>query len=308
MDRPSRIDRRTLARHIAADVDQVAPLLARILLVRAVWSIRHHRNDHSLWVAKDMACDCREELKRARATTRELARALVPDHDVDHDLTAAITGTDWLSAAISREGAAYSDYQLATDPDITIDKQRAGELAERWQDRRDAVHDALRGLPKDLGSGKVGSLLLDRALDRVFKRGLYYLTRHYMFSQEPERAWRRRVAGVLHDAACVRLARGNAAATGDLADNVRDGLRTLDYTAPSSWARQAASRLEEIAIPVFTGQAPLTAGKVTTIRLTALCLAGEVEAARIAAAGDPFRGIVMGITLMERDTAGESDP
>lgn len=238
----SGVDRGRLACRITTDVDRLAPLLARILLVRAVWNIRHHCGGHSLWVARDMASDCREELKAAGATTRVLARALVPDHDVDHDLTTAIAGADRLSAAMTREGNTYSDYHQATDPDTYIDQQRAGELWKQWQEQKDHVNDALRGLPTDLGSGKTGSMLLDRALDRVFERGLCYEIRHSLFSGAPERAWRRRVAGVLCDAARVRQVRGNATATcGDLADSLRAGRRALDDTAPQ---RLGAARRE----------------------------------------------------------------
>ncbi|TDE59715.1 hypothetical protein E1295_02160 [Nonomuraea mesophila] len=80
-----------------------------------------------------------------------------------------------------------------------------------------------------------------RALLRVFDRGLYHWIRHHTFSREPERAWRRRITGVLHRAACVRQVQSNAAA-------------------------------------------------------------GEIEAR---AAGDTYRGILVGITLIERDNAGE---
>ncbi|MFG2091502.1 MULTISPECIES: hypothetical protein [unclassified Spirillospora] len=301
MDRPSAIDRRTLARHIAGDVDRVAPLLARLLVIRAIWNIRHRRGDHSLWVAQDMAADCREELRAAGTTTRNLARALVPDHDVDHDLTTAITGADRLSTAIRSERDAYADYHLATDPD-SLDKQRAAEMGRRWQEKQDHAGEALRGLPGDLGRGEAGSLLLDRALDRVFERGPYYQARHYLFSREPERAWRRRVAGVLHDEASTAMVRGSRAATGDLAADLRHGCRALGDTAPSAWAGQAAGRLEHIAIPVFTGTKPLTPDKVTAIRLLALCLTCELETDRPSAAGDPFRVVVAGITSMERDT------
>jgi hypothetical protein len=302
MDVPSGIDRQALARHIAADVDRAAPLLARILLVRAVSDLRHHRGGHALWVAKDMAADCGAELQTAGATTRELARALVPGHDADRDLTPAIAATRQLSHAISGEDAAYARYSMATDPDISIDKKRARELGNAWDEHREHLREARQGMPAGLGSGKTGSVLLDRALDRVFNRGMYYQARHYLFSREPERQWRHRVAGVLHAAACAELDRGNAAAIGDLAVNIADGRRALDGTAPSAWARQAVSRLEAIASPVFAQQEPLTPRKATAIRLLALCLAREAEASRAPTPGTPFRAVAIGITLLERDT------
>ncbi|MFD9944851.1 hypothetical protein ACFWYW_39555 [Nonomuraea sp. NPDC059023] len=306
MDRPSGFGRRTLAHHIAADVDRAAPLLARILLIRAIWNIRHHRGEHGLWVAGDMVDDCRSELERASTTTRDLARALVPDHDVDRDLTAATDAVDRLRAATRRAGNAHSAFSLAADPDICHDEQRIGDLAAQWHDERDHAVDAVQGLPDDLGIGEVGSRLLERALDRVFRRSLYYEIGHHMFSQAPERAWRRRVAGVLCKAARVRPARCQAAATGDLASKIRDGRKVLDSMTARSWARHAARRLEGIAIPVFTGQQPLTAVKATAIRLTALCLADEFVPGRNSAPDDPFGDIMIRITMMEREAATAS--
>jgi hypothetical protein len=305
MDRPGVIDRGALAARLSDDVDRAAPLLARLLLVRAVWNIHHHYGDHALWVAQDMAVDCGEDLEEAGVAARELARVLAPDHGIDRDLTAAVDGARQLSRAIRRENDAYARYSLATDPDIPIDQERAGRLYGEWDEQRGSVRDASRGLPADLGSGETGSLLLDGALGRVFKRGLYYHARHYLLSAHPERAWRGRVADVLHRAARVRLDRGNAAATGDLTRNIREGRRELDAASPSAWARQAATRLEETAVPVLTEEAPATANRIAAIRLAALCLAYEADAARVPAAGDPFRGIVAGITLLERDGAFE---
>ncbi|WP_433323197.1 hypothetical protein [Spirillospora sp. CA-294931] len=300
MDAPSGIDRRALAHHIVADVDRAAPLLARILLERAVWNIRRDNGGHSLGVAKDMADDCGAELQAAGATTRELARALVPRHDADRDLTAAITATRQLSLAISSENNAYASFSMATDPDNPIDRERAEKLSEQWGQAQRHLREAR--MPASLGSGKTGSVLLDRALDRVFKRGMYYQARLYLFNQEPKRPWRRRVAGVLHAAACAKLDCGNEAAIGDLAVNIRDGRRALDRTTASAWARQAMSRLEAIATPVLAQQEPLTPHKATAIRLLALCLAREAEAAYRPAPGDPFHGLAVGVTLLVRDT------
>ncbi|NDU74813.1 hypothetical protein GWI34_19595 [Actinomadura sp. DSM 109109] len=299
---PSGIDRGAMARHVAADVDRAAPLLARVLLVRSVLDIRHHRGGDALWVAKDVAADCGPELAVAGATTRELARVLAPGHDAHRDLTPAIAATRRLSQAIRSEGAAYARYSLATDPDISIDKERAGALGGEWDEQRGHLRQVRHGMPAGLGSGRTGSLLLDRALDRVFRRGLYFQVRHYLFSREPERQWRHRVAGVLQAAACGRLDRANAAAAADLDLNIRDGRRALDGTTPSAWAQRAVSHLEAIAPPVLARQEPLTPGKATAIRLLALCLAREVEGARRSATGDPFRGVAVGITLLERET------
>ena len=308
MDRPNGIDRRTLARHVSADVDRVAPLLARILLVRAIRQVRYHYGRGSLWVADDVISDCggARGLAVAGAATRELARTLAPAHDVERDLTTAIAMVKQLNWTLIAERNAYADYSMVTDPDNNyIDPKRSEETWKRWQEHKDRIGDATGRLPADLGSGKVGSLLLDRAVDRVFERGWFFGIRA-MLSAEEERLWRRQVLRVLLGAARVAPVRGRPAATGSLADDLRRGGQALVEATPNAWARQATSRLEEIAVPVLTGQEPLDARKVTVIRLTALCLTRESEAAKAPAAGEAFRDIVAGITLIERDTAAGS--
>ncbi|KAB2350304.1 hypothetical protein [Actinomadura rudentiformis] len=305
MDRPSGIDRRTLARHIGADVDRVAPLLARILLVRAIGDILGGRDREALWVAVDVISDCEGggEFAVAGATTRALAGALAPAHDVDRDLTTAVTAVKQLNWTLKAEKNAYARYSVVTDPDNSyIDPEQSDETWTRWQEYKRGVDDAVGGLPADLGRGEVQSLLLDRAIDRVFERGLLYSIR-YVFAGEPEGMWRCQVAKILLDAARVGLIRGRAGTVESLADDVHAGRRALVEATSSAWAREAANHLVEIAVPVATREEPLTADKVTAIRLAALCLAHESQAARMTAAGDAFRDVVVGITLMERDTA-----
>ncbi|WP_433330709.1 hypothetical protein [Spirillospora sp. CA-294931] len=296
MDRPRGIDRTALAEHLGADVDRMAPVLARLLLIRVVDDLRHHRDRHSLWVAKDVIsdCDAEGELAVASPTSRLLTRGLALDHDIERDLTDAVTSVDRLTRAIQRGNDAYARYSGATDPDTYIDQERAGKLWDEWQADRSEADNSLRSLPRDLGRGKPGPYLLDRALERVFKRGVFYQLRYSLFTHAPERAWRRRVTEVLVDAA--RVERRGEPAPEELADDVRDGRGAIDE---ASWARTAAERLEEIAVPVFTGREPLTATTATTIRLAALCLAVE---ARDSGSGDAFHRVVAGVTRMEMDT------
>lgn len=309
MDRLSGIDRETLARHIGADVDRAAVLLARILLIRVVRRIVDGSGRGPVRSADSMISDGEGagEFAVAGATTRQLARVLAPAHDIDRDLTTAIAAVERLDRSVRSAESAYSDYRLATDPDNGYIDQERGEVTwMRWQQSRRRVGPAIGGLPTDLGDGKVGSLLLDRAIDRVFKPSWNYWIR-YVFAAEARHLWRRRVAGVLLDATRAGPARGRRAATRSLADDVRDGRRALIEGMSSPWARHAASQLEEIAVPVFAGQEPPAAGKATAIRLGALCLAHEAEAARITLAAEAFHGIVVGITLMEQDSTAASE-
>ncbi len=297
------MDRRTLAHQIGTDVNRVAPLLARILLIRAIWGVRRGRNDrynyNGLLVAKDVISTCGRagELTTAGATTQALARALAPTHNADRDLTRAINAAESLSGALRREQAGYADYRKYTEPDGYHDSSRVMEASTAWEKERRNVNAAVGRIP-NFGNGETGSVLLDRAIDSVFRRGFFYQIRYGLFTYEPERVWQRRIASVLLDAAHTVVKRGCGIAVESLADDVRTSRQMLAEATPSRWAQQAASHLEEAAVPVFTRQEPLTADKVTAIRLAALCLAHEPEPRRDTTLGDAFCNIFVGITVL----------
>jgi hypothetical protein len=55
-----------------------------------------------------------------------------------------------------------------------------------------------------------------------------------------------------------------------------------------------------------TRQEPLTADTATAIRLAALCLAAEADAISGDTAGNTYREIAAGITLLERRATGQA--
>ncbi len=70
-----------------------------------------------------------------------------------------------------------------------------------------------------------------------------------------------------------------------------------------------ASRLEGIAVPVFTRQERLDPGKAAAIRLAALCLAGEDLHSGLgdkAGLNAAFQEIAAGVTLLERRLSGQA--
>ncbi|GAB2984161.1 hypothetical protein [Saccharothrix stipae] len=294
MDHRSGLDREAVTRHLEDDLRRVLPLLGRILLIRAVRGIRYNRV-HSLWVAKD-AIASTSELATAGATTRRLAQALAPTHDVDADLASLVPSVQGLSRALEQKAGAYARYSVRTDPDAGRDPDRIEEAGREWDAARRHASESLERMPVPPGSGTVGSVLLDRALDRVFRRGFLYDLRYYHFAREPERSWQRRAARVVLDAGHAAWKRGRTAVVEDLADDVRTSRRSLDEAQPSEWARQVADRLEQTAVPVLTRRVPPTADEVTAIRLAALCLAHEPEARRSAVLGDALCRVFVGIT------------
>jgi hypothetical protein len=166
MDYPSVVDCRALARRLAADVDRAAPLLARILLVRAISRL-------DIWVANDMVRDCGRAGKLAvpDASTLRLAQVLAPPYVFGGDLTTAIAAVERLASAMWREQRSFRTYLGATDPELGRDNERVERAGRAWEDARHRVSGGIRSLPGRLGDGMVGSVLLDRALDRTFRRG-----------------------------------------------------------------------------------------------------------------------------------------
>lgn len=291
------IDRTTLARYVAADVGRAAPLFARILLVRAI-----SRRD--MWVAQDMIRDCGRAgtLAVADPTTLRLAQVLTPTHAAGRNLTTAMAAAKELGSAMRHEWNTFTTYHAVTDPERARDDVRWERAARDWENARHSVRTATQGLPTGLGDGIVGLQLLDRALDRVFRRGVYYQIRHYHLAREPERVWRRTVARALRGPAAVAVKRGGAAEVGSLADTLRSGGRALVEATPGTWPRSVARRLEEAAVPVFTGREPLTTEKATAIRLAALCLANEPEVRRTVTIADAYHAVFVGVTQLELGT------
>jgi hypothetical protein len=73
----------------------------------------------------------------------------------------------------------------------------------------------------------------------------------------------------------------------------------------SSWAFTIAESLERNAAPVFERRERPTPEAATAIRLAALSLAGEADGLGQRDAGDMFREVAAGITLLERRASGE---
>jgi hypothetical protein len=68
----------------------------------------------------------------------------------------------------------------------------------------------------------------------------------------------------------------------------------------AGWAANVAERLRENAMPVFDRSERPTPEKATTIRMAALCLAGEADGIGRADLGNMFRQVAVEITLLEK--------
>ncbi|MGH3912041.1 MAG: NACHT domain-containing protein [Pseudonocardiaceae bacterium] len=270
---------RVLDLDCALDVARdVACLLAR---ARAR-SLHRHRHRHRE-LARDLARDLDRELALARDRARDLGRAcvltrpLARDHahtlDLDRDLV--------LTRDLDR------DLALVLLRALALDLARA----------RDLDRDLARDLARDLED--IRSRVMGRALASVLAGPLHRNASVTMWPAEFAREFVN-VAGVAKADYIV--------APDTLADRVRSGHQGLTDLLgwPDPWTHQVARNLQEIALPVFSRQQPLTTETATAIRLAALCLAVEADIRQAHQLGDTFREIAAGVTLLERCAKGQA--
>jgi hypothetical protein len=71
-------------------------------------------------------------------------------------------------------------------------------------------------------------------------------------------------------------------------------------------AQRVASQFAESALPAVTRIIPMTADLATSLRVSALCLAAELDHAEVESIGDRYRELAAGITLLERRVNGQT--
>jgi hypothetical protein len=321
-----------LAQHIKEDVENLTTTLAQILLLQSTITLCALRpvldracnnldrslgldRDHNLTRNRGLTHDVIRDFTHARDLTRDLDRSLTLVHDLDRspvldhaldltrnldrvlthpqdivltrtgarDVTAAAVGT-WsgnldvaLADACARNLNHTSDINWVLDLDGALDRIRS-----------------LRAGPDDALASIAG-----RALARALAVALGTTTK----AGETQKSFHAKFLGAFISATGV-AASSYVVSPDTLADSLREGRRGLD-SKYSPWSSAVASRLEEIALPVFTRRQPLTAHNATVIRLVALCLAVEAEE-RNRVLGDTFREIAAGVTLLERRANGQT--
>lgn len=287
-DHPHMVNATTLASHIKKDFERSIPTLTQFLLLRSIAAVRA--------LADVLDCPLAVPREHAVDLARALDRVLTLDHprDLDRalklDLAHALTVDR--ARALDLAGSHGRDLDLDRALGLTSDRDHAFDLENAL--------DLARALALDRDTA------LDRDLQRVTGSALSHtLTR--TFSWRTPTTW-------LADFSQAFIKESGINETSYivspdiLADKVHSGREALwtvveapDNGAPShQWAYQVASDFEEIALPILTRQHPLASDAVTTIRITALCLAVEADIRDAQPVGDTFREIAAGATLLER--------
>jgi hypothetical protein len=269
---PNAIDDETLASHVATDLTQSTPTLARLLLLRSLITSR----------------------ALARTRTRARARTLARTRTRDRARTLAL------------------DLDRARDLDLDLDLDRALDLARALALARD----------RDLARALALALALDRALARGLAHYRDFVSDHIVMGKALSRAladtsYPKDLALSAWLDGFTRAFRAQTGIGGaalvvsldTLADSLRMGrerLLAVPEAARSNWANDVAGRLEEIALPVVDRREPVTAEIATAIRIAALCLAAEADDDGLPGAGDAYRHVAAGVTLIERRASGDA--
>jgi NACHT domain-containing protein len=312
---PYIIDAVTLKNHVIEDVECSTPTLTRLLLLRAIVTVRILACGLDLVPVRNLALDhvldCAFDLNR----TLHHAHNLIHQGDLKHALDRARDLNDTL-------GRARRDRGTILDRARTLALELAGTLTLDLARTHDHAHpldlgiDAARALDADdaLESDRALDRAFDRALGRVMGSALSYALADVLRQDTPTATWPAEFSRVLIEQTAIGKT-SYLVSPDTLMEETRSGRNALlarlgpvDKLPTSSWAYHILDGLEETALPIFTRQQPLTADSATALRLAALCLATEADTLAAGDTGSIFRGIAAGVTLLERRANGQTPP
>jgi hypothetical protein len=260
---------------------------------------------------------------RALAITRDLGSNLTPDRELDLAQTRARAIVGELDHAVSRAFDRYRELEAGLHD--------AADLAHALELARDYAHRYHPGSASDFEFGF--TLNLDQTLNRVL--GLYRdldrdlnrdldrdldLDLTFLMGEALSHVLTPKAASTTaRDDFIVRFSRDFTRTTGvagsgytvspdTLTNQLATVLRIQDehleaYTR--TWRAAITTRLDQAARPIFRRECPLTADFATSVRLAALCLASETDSPGQPEAGEAFREIAAGITLLQLRASGD---
>lgn len=328
--RPRRIDSATLAAHLDRDLADALSTHLAILLLRSFnkvsrFSLPPGRDvaldgdiDHVLGHPLDHALALDNARERVRSLARGRRIADRANELISRYENPEIGGKSW-----------YSGWPFDPDPDPAT----AFDLDHARTINRDLDRVLARTLEhtriSDLDQAVVLAIDLDRALDRVgvglnrefdvaltmcIGRAMAKAVDDTLHAADSVDAWGVKFSGALARVAGVESDWALTTDTGALGETLtaavrllreRDAMRTRDTTEAPSWSETVSERLLDNALSVFDGREPATRDKASTIRIAALCLAGEAEGLRARDIGEMFRQVAGGVTLLEMAEEGE---
>jgi hypothetical protein len=293
------IDGEILTHHLATDFARSTSTLVRLVLGRSLSSIREV--GQVLAFARAPAPALTRSCARDLILARDFARnfILARDFTLERALDRAIALSWDLDSALTRE----LDHARDIDHARTLTRELDYTLVTARDIDRACALDHTLALDCDhsLVFDLIGNpIAMGKALSRALADTPYR-------SDSMIPTWLEGFIGAF--VAQTRISGTTLAVQLDaLANALRVGqesLLALPEATCGDWARAVVIRLEEIALPVLTRRKPVTTETATAIRIAALCLAVEADDDGQSLAGDAYRHIAAGITLMERRANGD---
>lgn len=288
------------ARNAAGQLEQCLACAAELALC--------HAGDE-LTLARAVEPALQHAVQLARALTREVDNARTRDLARLQDL-ARTRKMEYLQALDLFASALRPEPGHVRDPDGSLAREfdyinRLVRMLDNDLDRALATHPE-RTLDTVLGLDRAAEI--DRApipmseldthvealLGKAFARALSLATQNSGPSREdgfPEAFAEAFVRATGIDAA------EQTVSPDALVSQVRQAYADVRATAdPGAWLLDAAARLEHLAVPVFGRERPMPAATATAIRVSALCMAVELEARGRSGAG--LRKVAAGASLL----------
>jgi hypothetical protein len=322
----------SLAKPVERDVTSSAFTLNRLLLLRSRVLVRVLvlvlDRTRDLDFARDPLLAANRALDRDVGLALDLARALAHDLDRDVALDIALDRARpldrslerALTRALDRDVALYLALDLARARALAralaTDGARARSLGGARTHARDLDFalaldldvrlDYLRVAIQSLLDGVYGSVL-GRAFSAPFTETTDSISR--------EKAWDAQFAAAFINAAGIKAGEHLSADLTTLEETLREAVTQLAFalndekpfgpTDEVSWPSTVAKRLQQNAMPVFGRTERVTPEKAISIRMAALCLAGEADWTGRTDIGDKFRRVAVGVTVLEQRATDE---
>lgn len=325
---PYRIDSAMLASYLYGDISQSPRMLGRILAIRSAVGVitlaAYLERVSGQGVAQDLNT---LNLSRGRACVRDL--------DVLRELA---IGRDLGFARGLHPGVVHvSDLEIAKELELALNRPLTRDLSCLTP-----AHDCALDLANALTGRLDADVIFDTdryrilyhtlALDTTLSRALDISTDlGFVYARVMGRALSKALSVTLRTSTAqwyseFPAALANAGGVGEtsyvvsmdtLSGYISAATQAVfgyDSSAPSytphsarfsPWAETVARRLQLIARPVWERREVLSSHVAATIRVAALCLAGEADSLNQHLLGDKFRAVAAGITVLERRTTGD---
>ncbi|SPF00232.1 putative NTPase (NACHT family) [Streptomyces sp. MA5143a] len=297
-----------LGQLVTRDLRSAEPALLRLLLLRAIVSVRLLPRTVALAPPLDVGVG--NVLDHLHDLAQTLRHVIALDSADGSRLAGPLALVDLLTVE-ARHGrrsphTRHIDSELLGPLIDGLENRRIGDPA----DTVDLVLPATTVMTLELAS----EYTFERALTWVMGTAMASTLTHMLRTSVQPSSWftdfsRKFIDGTFGEGVRSRLSPDDLA---DLTEDTRRAFTELfgppSGTAPPSWANKMIQEFHRAAIPLFEGRRNITSRAASELRISALCLAVEAEVCRAPDLGASFRRIASGVTLLQERAAGRRVP